>query len=150
MKKFTKIGRVSGLYMRTIKLNEAVAVSFEVGGQRFSATFSPGNFDLETGDLVKIEYEKEGFLNKIIRFEIIASGDVKVHIAFFIFWLILSAFFVCGIVMGMANGKINFSGFDGLLGLLFPLPATIFTLKAMADRFKILRLLRESERRLEK
>ena len=53
MKKFTKIGRVSGLYVRTIKLNEAVVVSFEVGGQRFSATFSPQKFDLETGDLVK-------------------------------------------------------------------------------------------------
>ena len=53
MKKFTKIGRVGGLYTRTIRLNEAVAVSFEVGGQRFSGTFSPQKFDLETGDLVK-------------------------------------------------------------------------------------------------
>ncbi|EKU10663.1 hypothetical protein [Campylobacter showae] len=53
MKKFTKIGRVGGLYTRTIKLNEAVAVSFEVGSQIFSGTFSPQKFDLETGDLVK-------------------------------------------------------------------------------------------------
>ena len=75
MKKLTKIGRVGGLYTRTIRLNEAVAVSFEVGGQRFSGTFSPQKFDLETGDLVKIEYEKDGFLNKILTFETLAKNN---------------------------------------------------------------------------
>ena len=75
MKKFTKISMVGGLYTRTIRLNEAVAVSFEVGGQRFSGTFSPQKFDLETGDLVRVEYERDGFINRITLLETLAKNS---------------------------------------------------------------------------
>lgn len=59
-------------------------------------------------------------------------------------------FFTGGLAIGLLNGSINFSGLDGILGLLFLVPAAILSLKAAADNLKILRLLKENRRRFEK
>ena len=75
MKKLTKTGRVSALNLRTIKRDEFIGASFEVGGQRFSGTFSPQKFDLETGDLVRVEYERDGFINRITLLETLAKNS---------------------------------------------------------------------------
>ena len=145
MKKFTKIGRVSGLYMRTIKLNEAVAVSFEVGGQRFSATFSPQKFDLETGDLVKIEYEKEGFLNKILSFETLAkhsenaSKSAKfLNIFAFVCYVCISLLLFSGMATFVftSGGEFDFGDFTTLAILC---TTCYLAVRAAASKFKILR-----------
>ncbi len=145
MKKFTKIGRVSGLYMRTIKQNEAVAVSFEVGGQRFSATFSPQKFDLETGDLVKIEYEKDGFLNKILTFETLAkhsenaSKSAKfLNIFAFVCYVCISLLLLSGIATFIftSGGEFSFGDFTTLAILC---TTCYLAVRAAASKFKILR-----------
>lgn len=145
MKKFTKIGRVSGLYTRTIRLNEAVAVSFEVGSQRFSATFSPQKFDLETGDLVKIEYEREGFLNKILSFETLAkhsenaSKSAKfLNIFAFVCFVCISLLLFGGIATFLftSGGEFNFGDFTTLAILC---TTCYLAVKAAVSKFKILR-----------
>lgn len=145
MKKFTKIGRVGGLYTRTIRLNEAVAVSFEVGSQRFSGTFSPQKFDLETGDLVKIEYEREGFLNKILSFETLAkhsenaSKSAKfLNIFAFICFVCISLLLFGGIATFLftSGGEFNFGDFTTLAILC---TTCYLAVKAAVSKFKILR-----------
>lgn len=145
MKKFTKIGRVSGLYVRTIKLNEAVAVSFEVGGQRFSGTFSPQKFDLETGDLVKIEYEKDGFLNKILTFETLAKNNENVsksakflNIFAFVCYVCISLLLFSGIVTLLATSGGEF-GFGDITTLAILCMACYLAVRATVSKFKILR-----------
>lgn len=145
MKKFTKIGRVGGLYTRTIRLNEAVAVSFEVGSQRFSGTFSPQKFDLETGDLVKIEYEREGFLNKILSFETLAkhsenaSKSAKfLNIFAFVCFVCISLLLFGGIATFLftSGGEFNFGDFTTLAILC---TTCYLAVKAAVSKFKILR-----------
>ena len=145
MKKFTKIGRVGGLYTRTIKLNEAVAVSFEVGSQIFSGTFSPQKFDLETGDLVKIEYEREGFLNKILSFETLAkhsenaSKSAKfLNIFAFVCFVCISLLLFGGIATFLftSGGEFNFGDFTTLAILC---TTCYLAVKAAVSKFKILR-----------
>ena len=145
MKKFTKIGRVSGLYVRTIKLNEAVAVSFEVGGQRFSATFSPQKFDLETGDLVKVEYEKDGFLNKILTFETLAKNNENasksakfLNIFAFICFVCISLLLFSGIATSLVTSGGEFS-FGDITTLAILCTTCYLTVRAAASKFKILR-----------
>ena len=145
MKKFTKIGRVGGLYTRTIRLNEAITMSFEVGGQRFSATFSPQKFDLETGDLVKIEYEREGFLNKILSFETLAkhsenaSKSAKfLNIFAFVCFVCISLLLFGGIATFLftSGGEFNFGDFTTLAILC---TTCYLAVKAAVSKFKILR-----------
>ena len=145
MKKFTKIGRVGGLYMRTIKLNEAVAVSFEVGGQRFSATFSPQKFDLETGDLVKVEYEKDGFLNKILTFETLAKNNENasksakfLNIFAFVCFVCISLLLFSGIVTSLVTSGGEFS-FGDITTLAILCTTCYLAVRATASKFKILR-----------
>ncbi len=145
MKKFTKIGRVSGLYVRTIKLNEAVAVSFEVGGQRFSATFSPQKFDLEMGDLVKVEYEKDGFLNKILTFETLAKNNENasksakfLNIFAFVCFVCISLLLFSGIVTSLVTSGGEFS-FGDIRTLAILCTTCYLTVRAAASKFKILR-----------
>ena len=145
MKKFTKIGRVSGLYVRTIKLNEAVAVSFEVGGQRFSATFSPQKFDLEMGDLVKVEYEKDGFLNKILTFETLAKNNENaskgakfLNIFAFVCFVCISLLLFSGIATSLVTSGGEFS-FGDITTLAILCTTCYLTVRAAASKFKILR-----------
>ena len=145
MKKFTKIGRVSGLYVRTIKLNEAVAVSFEVGGQRFSATFSPQKFDLEMGDLVKVEYERDGFLNKILTFETLAKNNENasksakfLNIFAFVCFVCISLLLFSGIATSLVTSGGEFS-FGDITTLAILCTTCYLTVRAAASKFKILR-----------
>lgn len=145
MKKFTKIGRVGGLYTRTIRLNEAVAVSFEVGGQRFSATFSPQKFDLETGDLVKVEYEKDGFLNKILTFETLAKNNENasksakfLNIFAFICFVCISLLLFSGIATSLVTSGGEFS-FGDITTLAILCTTCYLAVRAAASKFKILR-----------
>jgi len=145
LKKFTKIGRVSGLYVRTIKLNEAVAVSFEVGGQRFSATFSPQKFDLEMGDLVKVEYEKDGFLNKILTFETLAKNNENasksakfLNIFAFVCFVCISLLLFSGIATSLVTSGGEFS-FGDITTLAILCTTCYLTVRAAASKFKILR-----------
>ena len=145
MKKFTKIGRVGGLYTRTIRLNEAVAVSFEVGGQRFSATFSPQKFDLETGDLVKVEYEKDGFLNKILTFETLAKNNENVsksakflNIFAFVCYVCISLLLFSGIATSLVTSGGEFS-FGDITTLAILCTTCYLAVSAAASKFKILR-----------
>nr|WP_314180372.1 hypothetical protein [uncultured Campylobacter sp.] len=146
MKKFTKIGRVGELYTRTIKLNEAVAVSFEVGGQRFSATFSPQKFDLETGDLVKIEYEKDGFLNKILTFETLAKNNENasksakfLNIFAFVCFVCISLLLFSGIVTSLVTSGGEFSFGDITTLAILCTTCCYLAVSAAASKFKILR-----------
>ena len=145
MKKFTKIGRVDGLYTRTIRLNEAVAVSFEIGGQRFSATFSPQKFDLETGDLVKIEYEKDGFLNKILSFETLAKNNENasksakfLNIFAFICFVCISLLLFSGIATSLVTSGGEFS-FGDITTLAILCTTCYLAVRAAVSKFKILR-----------
>ena len=145
MKKFTKIGRVGGLYTRTIRLNEAVAVSFEIGGQRFSATFSPQKFDLETGDLVKIEYEKDGFLNKILSFETLAKNNENasksakfLNIFAFICFVCISLLLFSGIATSLVTSGGEFS-FGDITTLAILCTTCYLAVRAAVSKFKILR-----------
>ena len=145
MKKFTKIGRVSGLYVRTIKLNEAVAVSFEVGGQRFSATFSPQKFDLEMGDLVKVEYERDGFLNKILTFETLAKNNENasknakfLNIFAFICFVCISLLLFSGIATSLVTSGGEFS-FGDITTLAILCTTCYLAVRAAVSKFKILR-----------
>lgn len=145
MKKFTKIGRVGGLYTRTIRLNEAVAVSFEVGGQRFSGTFSPQKFDLETGDLVKVEYEKDGFLNKILTYETLAkhsenaSKSAKfLNIFAFVCFVCISLLLFSGIATSLVTSGGEFS-FGDITTLAILCTTCYLAVSAAASKFKILR-----------
>ena len=145
MKKFTKIGRVGGLYTRTIRLNEAVAVSFEIGGQRFSGTFSPQKFDLETGDLVKIEYEKDGFLNKILSFETLAKNNENasksakfLNIFAFVCFVCISLLLFSGIVTSLVTSGGEFS-FGDITTLAILCTTCYLAVRAAVSKFKILR-----------
>ena len=145
MKKFTKIGRVGGLYMRTIRLNEAVAVSFEVGGQRFSGTFSPQKFDLEAGDLVKIEYEKDGFLNKILTFETLAKNNENasksakfLNIFAFVCFVCISLLLFSGIATSLVTSGGEFS-FGDITTLAILCTTCYLAVRAAVSKFKILR-----------
>lgn len=131
--------------MRTIKLNEAVAVSFEVGGQRFSATFSPQKFDLEMGDLVKVEYEKDGFLNKILTFETLAKNNENasksakfLNIFAFVCFVCISLLLFSGIATSLVTSGGEFS-FGDITTLAILCTTCYLTVRAAASKFKILR-----------
>jgi len=68
LKKLTKTGRVSALNLRTIKRDEFIGTSFELDGIKFSGVFS-ADFSLEQGDLVRVEHERDGFINRITLLE---------------------------------------------------------------------------------
>ena len=123
-------------------------VCFELGGVKFEETLLTDQICFEDGDALYVEYETNGVSNKILCLEKLSGS--KSYAVFFAFWLILGVYFACWLASGLLNSTINFNGPDGLLGLLFLAPAAILSLKRAADKLKILRLLRESERRFEK
>ena len=147
MKILTKIGRAEFVKSRALNQGESI-VCFELGGVKFEETLLTDQVRLKEGDALYVEYETNGVSNNILYFEKLSGS--KSYAVFFAFWLILGVYFACGLASGLFNGAINFNGLDGLLGLLFLAPAAILSLKRAADKLKILRLLRESERRFEK
>jgi len=69
-----KIGRISALNRRVVRQNLATSMSLLIGKERFSGVFSPEIEKYEVGDLVKIKYNKVGFLNKIESIRLIATN----------------------------------------------------------------------------
>ena len=120
-------------------------MSFEVGGQRFSATFSPQKFDLETGDLVKVEYEKDGFLNKILTFETLAKNNENasksakfLNIFAFICFVCISLLLFSGIATSLVTSGGEFS-FGDITTLAILCTTCYLAVRAAASKFKILR-----------
>ena len=70
-----KIGRISALNTRVVRQNSVVSLSIIVDKMRFSETFSPKIYKYEVGDLVRIKYNKVGFLNKIETIRLIAKSS---------------------------------------------------------------------------
>ncbi|WP_149718747.1 hypothetical protein [Campylobacter concisus] len=69
-----KIGRISALNRRVVRQNLATSMSLLIGKERFSGVFSPEIEKYEVGDLVRIKYNKVGFLNKIESIRLIATN----------------------------------------------------------------------------
>ena len=70
-----KIGRISALNRRVVRLNLATSMSLLIGKERFSGVFSPEIEKYEVGDLVKIKYKRVGFLNKMETIWLIAKNS---------------------------------------------------------------------------
>jgi len=70
-----KIGRISGLNRRVVRQNLATSTSILIAKERFSGVFSPEIEKYEVGDLVKIKYNRVGFLNKIESIRLIAKNS---------------------------------------------------------------------------
>ena len=135
--------------MKTKALNQGESiVCFELGGAKFKETLLADQVRFKEGDALYVEYETNGVSNKILCLKKLSGS--KGYAVFFAFWSVLGIYFAYGLVSGLLNGSINFDGPDGLLGLFFLAPAAILSLKRAADKLKILRLLREGERRFEK
>ena len=70
-----KIGRISALNRRVVRQNLATSMSLLIGKERFSGVFSPEIEKYEVGDLVRIKYNKVGFLNKMETIWLIAKSS---------------------------------------------------------------------------
>ncbi len=147
MKILTKTGRAEFVKSKALDQGESI-VCFELGGVKFKEALLTDQVRLKDGDALYVEYETNGVSNKILCLKKLSG--IKSYTVFFVFWLVLGIYFACGLALGLLNGAINFNGPGGLLGLFFLAPAAILSLKRAADKLKILRLLRESERRFEK
>ena len=92
-----KIGRISALNRRVVRQNSVVSLSIIVDKMRFSEIFSPEIYKYEVGDLVRIKYNKVGFLNKIDIIRLIAKSSEESELFARIKNLIfmLSYFYLC-------------------------------------------------------
>ena len=116
-----KIGRISALNTRVVRQNLATSMSLLIGKERFSGVFSPEIEKYEVGDLVKIKYNKVGFLNKIETIRLIATNrensDLYERLKN-LFYLIMFLYFSLFLVMVIYYGVLkNFSIIGAILAL---------------------------------
>ena len=143
MKKLTKTGRVSALNLRTIKRDEFIGASFELDGIKFSGVFS-ADFSLEQGDLVRVEYERDGFINRITLLETLAKNSENKSMTAKIMniTVFISLTLLClagGVSFSLITGRFeirNFTDVIRLIGICF----LVWSLAYLAiGKFKILR-----------
>ena len=134
-----KIGRISALNRRVVRQNLATSMSLLIGRERFSGVFSPEIEKYEVGDLVRIKYNKVGFLNKIESIRLIAKNSeesgVFARIANLIF--MLGYFYFCFIASVFIYYGVTLE-FD-IIGLIITLAAACFLF--LMGKFAYLRLL---------
>ncbi len=116
-----KIGRISALNRRVVRQNLATSMSLLIGKERFSGVFSPEIEKYEVGDLVKIKYNKVGFLNKIETIRLIATNrensDLYERLKN-LFYLIMFLYFSLFLLMVIYYGVLkNFSIIGAILAL---------------------------------
>lgn len=116
-----KIGRISALNRRVVRQNLATSMSLLIGKERFSGVFSPEIEKYEVGDLVKIKYNKVGFLNKIESIRLIATNrensDLYERLKN-LFYLIMFLYFSLFLLMVIYYGVLkNFSIIGAILAL---------------------------------
>ncbi len=107
-----KIGRISALNRRVVRQNSVVSLSIVVDKMRFSETFPPEIYKYEVGDLVRIKYNKVGFLNKIDTIILIAKNSEESGLFAKLKNLIfmLGCFYFCLVALGLI--------YDGVMGLM--------------------------------
>ncbi|WP_149713314.1 hypothetical protein [Campylobacter concisus] len=134
-----KIGRISALNRRVVRQNLATSMSLLIGRERFSGVFSPEIEKYEVGDLVRIKYNKVGFLNKIESIRLIAKNSeesgVFARIANLIF--MLGYFYFCFIASVFIYYGVTLE-FD-IIRLIITLAAACFLF--LMGKFAYLRLL---------
>ena len=96
-------------------------MSLLIGKERFSGVFSPEIEKYEVGDLVKIKYNKVGFLNKIESIRLIATNrensDLYERLKN-LFYLIMFLYFSLFLLMVIYYGVLkNFSIIGAILAL---------------------------------
>ena len=116
-----KIGRISGLNRRVVRQNLATSMSLLIGKERFSGVFSPEIEKYEVGDLVRIKYNKVGFLNKIESIRLIATNiensDLYERLKN-LFYMIMFFYFSLFLLMVIYYGVLkNFSIIGAILAL---------------------------------
>jgi len=116
-----KIGRISALNRRVVKQNLATSMSLLIGKERFSGVFSPEIEKYEVGDLVRIKYNKVGFLNKIETIRLIATNrensDLYERLKN-LFYMIMFFYFSLFLLMVIYYGVLkNFSIIGAILAL---------------------------------
>ncbi|MBS5828114.1 MAG: hypothetical protein KIC68_04435 [Campylobacter concisus] len=116
-----KIGRISALNTRVVRQNLATSMSLLIGKERFSGVFSPEIEKYEVGDLVRIKYNKVGFLNKIETIRLIATNrensDLYERLKN-LFYLIMFLYFSLFLLMVIYYGVLkNFSIIGAILAL---------------------------------
>ena len=116
-----KIGRISALNRRVVRQNLATSMSLLIGKERFSGVFSPEIEKYEVGDLVRIKYNKVGFLNKIETIRLIATNrensDLYERLKN-LFYMIMFFYFSLFLLMVIYYGVLkNFSIIGAILAL---------------------------------
>ena len=116
-----KIGRISALNRRVVRQNLATSMSLLIGRERFSGVFSPEIEKYEVGDLVRIKYNKVGFLNKIETIRLIATNrensDLYERLKN-LFYMIMFFYFSLFLLMVIYYGVLkNFSIIGAILAL---------------------------------
>ena len=116
-----KIGRISALNTRVVRQNLATSMSLLIGKERFSGVFSPEIEKYEVGDLVRIKYNKVGFLNKIESIRLIATNiensDLYERLKN-LFYMIMFFYFSLFLLMVIYYGVLkNFSIIGAILAL---------------------------------
>ena len=116
-----KIGRISALNTRVVRQNLATSMSLLIGKERFSGVFSPEIEKYEVGDLVRIKYNKVGFLNKIETIRLIATNrensDLYERLKN-LFYMIMFFYFSLFLLMVIYYGVLkNFSIIGAILAL---------------------------------
>ncbi|WP_103572069.1 hypothetical protein [Campylobacter concisus] len=116
-----KIGRISALNTRVVRQNSVVSLSIIVDKMRFSEIFSPDIYKYEVGDLVRIKYNKVGFLNKIDIIRLIATNrensDLYERLKN-LFYMIMFFYFSLFLLMVIYYGVLkNFSIIGAILAL---------------------------------
>ena len=116
-----KIGRISALNRRVVRQNLATSMSLLIGKERFSGVFSPEIEKYELGDLVRIKYNKVGFLNKIDIIRLIATNrensDLYERLKN-LFYMIMFFYFSLFLLMVIYYGVLkNFSIIGAILAL---------------------------------
>ena len=116
-----KIGRISALNTRVVRQNLAISMSLLIGKERFSGVFSPEIEKYEVGDLVRIKYNKVGFLNKIETIRLIATNrensDLYERLKN-LFYMIMFFYFSLFLLMVIYYGVLkNFSIIGAILAL---------------------------------
>lgn len=145
MKKLIKTGRVSALNLRTIKRDEFIGASFELDGIKFSGVFST-DFSLEQGDLVRVKYERDGFINRITLLETLAKNSENksktakiINIAVFISLTLLALCIAGGVIFSLITGRFEIRDFTDIIRLI----GICFLVWSLAyhaiGKFKILR-----------
>ncbi|ERJ24832.1 hypothetical protein UNSW1_1128 [Campylobacter concisus UNSW1] len=116
-----KIGRINALNRRVVRQNLATSMSLLIGKERFSGVFSPEIEKYEVGDLVRIKYNKVGFLNKIETIRLIATNrensDLYERLKN-LFYMIMFFYFSLFLLMVIYYGVLkNFSIIGAILAL---------------------------------